>query len=133
MILDSSSSPIDKTGIDPPKEQIKPPNWIDVEGGCSLDDLKCKFESAPIETSPDISNYIAKMTRKIRGKELEILDEFAKAFLASETLTGKDLVGVIKDYELIMATIFNRDGSYTIKYGYEKRTETRQQSCDLEE
>lgn len=43
MILDSSGEPIDKTAVNPPKGEIPPPTWVNVEGGCSLDDLECEY------------------------------------------------------------------------------------------
>ena len=50
---------------------------------------------------------ISELTSKIRGNELNILDDFCIAFMAAESLkTGKDVVELLGSFVLNQRTIF---------------------------
>ncbi len=68
------------------------------------------------------NKLIKEVINQVRGQELKILDEFSKAFLASEMLTGKDLVGIINEFELTIKTDYS-GSSITTKYSYRRITD----------
>jgi len=71
----------------------------------------------------DFEDMIYNVTSKIRGNELKILDEFSKAFLASEMLNGKDLIGILNEFELTIQTRHVKDSKDTFEttYSYERK------------
>ena len=81
------------------------------------------FSMVPLEPDPAIQDKIDHITKQVSGNELKILDEFSKAFLASEMITGKDLIGVLKEYELQIKTDYSCS-SFTTTYSYKKISES---------
>jgi hypothetical protein len=66
---------------------------------------------------------IAKASHEMRGKELQILDDFCKAYYAAEMhMTGKDLAQ-IADTVCLNIQHFYKDGQYTTKYWFSPKDE----------
>ncbi len=53
------------------------------------------------------NDFITEASDKLMQNRLEILDDFCKAFFASESMvSGKDLQGILKDFVLNQSTVF---------------------------
>ena len=85
-----------------------------------------RFGSAPVDNNPCIDDLIDKIKNQVIGQELKILDDFAKAFIASETIQGKDLIGVIKDYELEISTDYTSTSAIITRYRYVRRKDNKE-------
>jgi hypothetical protein len=61
---------------------------------------------------------ISKVASELRGKEIQILDDFCKAYYAAEShMTGRDLMGIIGRVSLNIQTFF-KDGQMGTKYWF---------------
>lgn len=54
------------------------------------------------EKEEPYSKLLNKAITEIKGKEQQILDDYVKAYICSEVLDGKDLIGVLKNYTLVI-------------------------------
>lgn len=72
------------------------------------------------EFSDGIDRKLEEITCEVRGRELRILDEFAKAYFATECLSGHDLIWCIKNIELNLHQYFD-NGKYITKYWFSKK------------
>ena len=68
-------------------------------------------------------NLINEVTKELRHNELKVLDEFAKAFICSESLsTGKSFIGILKDFRLNIQQVFD-DGKAVTRYWFTLKEE----------
>lgn len=66
----------------------------------------------------DFQKKIEQVTAELRGKEIQILDDFCKAYYAAEShMTGRDLIGIIGKISLNIQT-FIKDGQMGTRYWF---------------
>ncbi len=71
----------------------------------------------------DFQEKIERASHELRGKELQILDDFCKAYYASQMLmTGKDFM-IIADSVCLNIQQHFKDGQYTTKYWFSPKEE----------
>lgn len=80
---------------------------------------KIVVEPLPLDVSNHFSEkyqdkVLQEVTKELRGNELKVLDEFAKAFICSESLlTGKSLIGILKDFRLNIQQVVEGEKAFT--------------------
>jgi len=73
-------------------------------------------------------DLLEKAVSKIRDQELKILDDFAKAYLAAEFLSGHDLAWCVKNIQLNQQKV-NEGEKFGYKYWYSLKEEHVKNGC----
>lgn len=77
-----------------------------------------EMEQENLIIDKDFQEKISKVSAKLRGKEMEILDDFCKCYYAAEMfMTGKDFMSIVSEVCLNVQTSYQGNG-ITTKYWF---------------